>query len=624
MAAAQAEQRRRPEQLGARRARRRSSASSRSRRRPRPGPEATIANEVAERRVAELAAPLELLREEAARRRAAPRSAIGVASGWNVCTITRPGASRPLRPASCVTSWNVRSSARKSGSAEAGVGVDDRRERDAGEVVALRDHLRAEQHGAVGRGEAVERLARARRASRPRRRRAGSARARARASRARARAAACRRRSARARASRTPGRPRAPPPSGRSGGSGAARRRAGRARRRSCGQRRVAPQARQWIAGATPRRLRSRIALPPLLGDRAELREQRRRERVARPRGGGRRRGRAAAARRAGRRARAARAAPSSRGAASRCRRRRPRPRARRASPRRCARRSAGRTPACRTASCSSSTQIRPRRGTGAKTAERAPTTTRRLAARDALALVAPLGVGQPRVEDGDAVAEARAEAAERLRRQRDLRHEHDRAAPALERRRAGLEVDLGLAAAGRAGEQEVPPPPSSAPTIRATRPLLRRPSARARLGLAGHASRAAASAARRAGSRLRRDERERPRRRRAVVVGEPEREVDERGRQLVERRPRSAPARRPAGALAAGLDDDAALPRRGRSGRDHGALPDPLRHLVGEGRATRAGGRAGRRRRAPAAQRRGAARWPRPVGWPCKVALTD
>ena len=44
-------------------------------------------------------------------------NANGVASGWNVCTITLPGASRPLLPASCVTSWNVRSSARKSGKA---------------------------------------------------------------------------------------------------------------------------------------------------------------------------------------------------------------------------------------------------------------------------------------------------------------------------------------------------------------------------------------------------------------------------------------------------------------------------------------------------------------------------
>ena len=36
--------------------------------------------------------------EEPRRRRGAPRSAIGRASGWNVCTSTRPGASRPLRP----------------------------------------------------------------------------------------------------------------------------------------------------------------------------------------------------------------------------------------------------------------------------------------------------------------------------------------------------------------------------------------------------------------------------------------------------------------------------------------------------------------------------------------------
>ena len=78
----------------------------------------------------------------------------------------------------------------------------------------------------------------------------------------------------------------------------------------------------------------------------------------------------------------------------------------------------------------------------------------RRLARDDPLALVAPLGVGQPGVQDGDAVAEARLEAPERLRRQRDLGDEHDRAAPARERRRAGLQVDLGLAAPRRAGEE--------------------------------------------------------------------------------------------------------------------------------------------------------------------------
>ena len=40
---------------------------------------------------------------------------------------------------------------------EARVGVDDRGQRDPFEVVALRDHLRAEQHRPVGRGEPLER-----------------------------------------------------------------------------------------------------------------------------------------------------------------------------------------------------------------------------------------------------------------------------------------------------------------------------------------------------------------------------------------------------------------------------------------------------------------------------------
>ena len=55
-------------------------------------------------------------------------------------------------------SWNVRSSARKSGKPEAGVGVDDGGELDAAEVVPLRDHLRADEHGAIGGREALERL----------------------------------------------------------------------------------------------------------------------------------------------------------------------------------------------------------------------------------------------------------------------------------------------------------------------------------------------------------------------------------------------------------------------------------------------------------------------------------
>ena len=74
---------------------------------------------------------------------------------------------------------------------------------------------------------------------------------------------------------------------------------------------------------------------------------------------------------------------------------------------------------------------------------------------------------GEPRVEQGDAVAEARREAADGLRRERDLGHQHDRAAPALERRLGGGEVDLGLAGAGDAVQQELAcSAPSSAATI--------------------------------------------------------------------------------------------------------------------------------------------------------------
>ena len=113
MAAAQAQERRRAEQLLAaepglqllERAHRVGGS--------RPGDDDP--HEVAERRVAELRAAARARRRGSRRRRGARRSAIARASGWKVWTITRPGASRPLRPASCVRSWNVRSSARKSG-----------------------------------------------------------------------------------------------------------------------------------------------------------------------------------------------------------------------------------------------------------------------------------------------------------------------------------------------------------------------------------------------------------------------------------------------------------------------------------------------------------------------------
>ncbi len=61
--------------------------------------------------------------------------------------MTRPGASLPLRPASWVRSWNVRSSARKSGSERPVSASTTAASLDAGEVVSLRDHLRADEDG---------------------------------------------------------------------------------------------------------------------------------------------------------------------------------------------------------------------------------------------------------------------------------------------------------------------------------------------------------------------------------------------------------------------------------------------------------------------------------------------
>ena len=107
-------------------------------------------------------------------------------------------------------------------------------------------------------------------------------------------------------------------------------------------------------------------------------------------------------------------------------------------------------------ASCSSSTTTRPRRATGAKIADRAPTTTGAAPGRDPRALVAALRLGQPRVENRDPIAEACTKASDGLRRQRDLRDEHDDGAPPLERCGRRLQIDLGLPASGRPMEQNV------------------------------------------------------------------------------------------------------------------------------------------------------------------------
>ena len=70
-----------------------------------------------------------------------------------------------------------------------------------------------------------------------------------------------------------------------------------------------------------------------------------------------------------------------------------------------------------------------------------------------------PLVVARPgrhlRVKQRNRVAEAAPEAIHGLRSQRDLGHQDDRAPPARQRLPGRFEVDLGLAGAGDAVEQE-------------------------------------------------------------------------------------------------------------------------------------------------------------------------
>ena len=213
-----------------------------------------------------------------------------------------------------------------------------------------------------------------------------------------------------------------------------------------------------------------------------------------------------------------------------------------------------------------------------------------RLTPHDAVALVATLGATERGVQDRDDVAEALAEPTHGLRRERDLRDEHDRAAAAGERRGARLQVDLRLAAAGRPLEQHV----------LAAAGLERRDDARDGRSLVGRealglrlprqrlaAGRRVARAARR--TACRRDERERPGGGRAVVLGDPEGEVDEGRGQLVEQAP---DRRRPhAGrCLDADLGDDAAGGRAPDPQGDDRPLADAFGDDVRERTRERAG----------------------------------
>ena len=200
----------------------------------------------------------------------------------------------------------------------------------------------------------------------------------------------------------------------------------------------------------------------------------------------------------------------------------------------------------------------------------------------DPLALVAALRLCQRGVQYRNGVAEANAEPPERLRRERDLGNEHDRPAPARERLLARADVHLRLAAARRSPEQHVAAAPVEQLDDAVERPRLHvREPRGGSLRCEGPRRRRRAPLA--APLRVvRGDESERARRGRAVVVGEPQREIDERGRQ----RPGDALDRRRLHALRrrdVDLGDDAAPSRVAEAHFDDRALLRLLGDLVGE-----------------------------------------
>jgi hypothetical protein len=215
-----------------------------------------------------------------------------------------------------------------------------------------------------------------------------------------------------------------------------------------------------------------------------------------------------------------------------------------------------------------------------------------RLAAGDALPLISSLGLRQRRVENRNRFAESRHEPADCLRRQRNLGHEHDRSEAALERRGARLQVDLGLAASRGAVEEDV----------RCGSGVERRDDARdgfalrrAQLGGPGvGGERVTRRWTRTLAARLalqRRDEGERAAGRRAVVRGDPERELEQRfGERLddpVDRRDVDSYGRR----RDTHLRDDAAVPSAAEADLDDGSRLDVVRYLVCELARQGAGG---------------------------------
>ena len=192
-------------------------------------------------------------------------------------------------------------------------------------------------------------------------------------------------------------------------------------------------------------------------------------------------------------------------------------------------------------------------------------------------------------MQEGDGVPKARLEPPQRLGRERDLRHEHDRRPSALQRRCARLEVDLGLAAAGLAVEQEM----AAAGIERGGDPCQRRSLlarqlrrlrlVRERLPLAGRCLLLPPLALHG------RDQLQRPPGCRPVVVRHPQREVDEHRRQLVEHRV-DRNGLDPCRGLVDELDDDSSPPRTAERDRDDRTLRGAVGELVCERPRERAG----------------------------------
>ena len=214
-------------------------------------------------------------------------------------------------------------------------------------------------------------------------------------------------------------------------------------------------------------------------------------------------------------------------------------------------------------------------------------------------------------MEDRHAVAEPPAEASHGLRRERDLGHQHDRPEPALERGAARLEVDLGLAAPGGPVEQDVLPDPlvERRHDLRDRCALLGGELRRLRLALERLARDGRRTLAPRRASQGR-HELERAGWRRAVVVRDPQREVDERRRDVVHETPDDRgldPGRR----LDADVRDHPAHGAAAEPHRDDRALADSLGDLVRE----RPDERASRDERVDGRKRHGSGQRTRPPG---------